>query len=52
MISKDKEILAAEEKLKWKKRAYSDLSKRLKDNEVLSTRAMKKLSEKQKIIQE
>ena len=26
--------------------------KRLKDNEALSTRAMKKLSEKQKIIQE
>ena len=51
LISKDKEILAAEENLKWKKRAYSDLSKRLKDNEVLSTRAMKKLSEKQKIIQ-
>ena len=35
-----------------KKRAYLDLSKRLKDNEVLSTRAMKKLSEKQKIIKE
>ena len=45
-------MLAAEEKLKRKKRAYSDLSKRLKDNEALSTRAMKKLSEKQKIIQE
>ena len=34
------------------KRTYSDLAKRLKDNEALSTRAMKKLSEKQKIIQE
>ena len=43
MISRDKEILAAEENLKWKKRAYSDLSKRLKDNEALSTRAMKKV---------
>ena len=52
LISKDKEILAAEEKLKWKKRAYSDLAKRLKDNEALSTIAMKKLSENQKIIQE
>ena len=52
LISKDKEILASEENLKWKKRAYSDLSKRLKDNEALSTRAMKKFSEKQKIIQE
>ena len=46
LISKYKEILAAEQKLKWKKRAYLDLSKRLKDNEALSTRAMKKLSEK------
>ena len=52
MIYKDKEILASEEKLKQKKRAYSDLEKRIKDNEALSTRAMKKLSEKQKIIQE
>ena len=52
MISKDKEILVAEENLKWKKWDYSDFSKRLKDNEALSTRAMKKLSEKQKIIQE
>ena len=52
MISKDKEILAAEEKLKWKKRAYSDLAKRLKDNEAPSTRSMKKFSEKQKIIQD
>ena len=52
MISKDKEILAAEENLKWKKRACSDLAKRLKDNEVQSTIAMKRLSEKQKIIQE
>ena len=52
MISKDKEILAAEEKLKRNKRACSDLSKRIKDNEALSTRAMKKLSEKQKIIQD
>ena len=52
MISKDKEIRAAEENLKWKKRAYSDLAKSLKDNEALSNRAMKKLSEEQKIIQE
>ena len=44
--------MAAEEKLKRKKRAYSDLSKRLKDNEALSTRAMKKFSKKKKIIQE
>ena len=52
MISKDNEILAAKEKIKWKKRAYSYLAKRLKDNEALSTRAMKNLSEKQKVIQE
>ena len=52
LIAKDKEILAAEEKLKRKKRAYSDLSKRLKNNKALSTRAMKKLISKQKIIQE
>ena len=52
MISKDKEILAAEEKFKRKKGAYSDLAKSLKDNEALSTRAMKKMSGKQKIIQE
>ena len=51
MISKDREILAAEEKLKREKVAYSDLAKRLKDNEALSTRAMKKLCEKQIIIQ-
>ena len=52
MISKDKENLAAEEKLKRKKRTYSDLAKRLKDNEALSTRSMKMLSEKKRIIQE
>ena len=52
MISKDREILATEEKLKQKKGAYSDLAKRLKDNEALSTRAMKTFSEKHKIIQE
>ena len=44
--------MAAEQNLKRKKQAYSDLAKRLKDNEALSTIAMKKLSEKQKIIQE
>ena len=52
MISKDKGILKAKEKLEWKMRAYLDLAKRLKDNEALSTRAMKRLSEKQIIIQE
>ena len=52
LISKDKDILAAEENIKWKKWTYSDLAKRLQDNEALSTRAMQKLSENQKIIQE
>ena len=41
LISKDKGIFAAKENIKWKKRAYSDLAKRLKENEALSTRAMK-----------
>ena len=44
--------MVAEENLKWKKWAYSNLSKRLKGNKALSTRAMKKLSEKQKNIEE
>ena len=52
MIYKDKDILAYEEKLKRKKRAYSYLEKRIKDNEVLSTRAMKIFTEKHKIIQD
>ena len=52
LISKDKEVFSAEEKLKRKKRDYPDLAKRLKYNEALSARAMKKLSEKQKIIQD
>ena len=38
--------------LNGKKRAYLYSAKRIKDNEELSTRAMKKLSEKQKIIQD
>ena len=41
LISSDKEILEYEEKIKWKKRTYSDLTKRLKGNEALSTRAIK-----------
>ena len=46
MIYKDREILTAEENLKRKKGAYSYLKKMLKENEALSTRAMKRLSEK------
>ena len=51
LISKDKEIIAAAEKLQEKERIHAEISKRLEDTEALSTRAMKKLSEKQKIIQ-
>ena len=35
-----------------KKRSNADMAKRLKESEATSTRAAKKLSEKQKIIQE
>ena len=35
-----------------KERSNAEMAKRLKNNEALTTRAMKKLSEKQKIIQE
>ena len=50
--AKDKEILAAAEKLEQKERAYAEMSKRLDDTEAISTQAMNDLSEKEKIIQE
>ena len=46
MVSKDKKILAAKEKLKHKERAYSEMAKRLDDTEALSTQAANELSEK------
>ena len=52
MISKDEEIIAAAEKLQEKERIHAEMSKRLEDTEALSNRAVKKLSEKQRIIQE
>ena len=52
LIAKDKEILAAAEKLAKKEQSRAEIEKRLKESEALSTRAMKNLSEKQKIIQE
>ena len=52
MISKDKEIIAAAEKLQEKEQINAEMSERLEDTEALSTRAMKKLSEKQRLIQE
>ena len=52
LISKNEEIIAAVEKLQEKERIHVEMSKRLEDTEALSTRAMKKLSEKQRLIQE
>ena len=52
LIAIDKEILAAAEKLAKKEQSHAEIEKRLKESEALSTRAMKNLSEKQRIIQE
>ena len=52
LVSKDKGIIAAAEKLQGKERIHAEISKRLEDTEALSTRAMKKLREKQRRIQE
>ena len=45
LIAKDKEILAAAEKLAKKEQSHAEIEKRLKESEALSTRAMKKLSD-------
>ena len=52
LIANDKEILAAAEKLAKKEQSHAEIEKRLKESEALSTQEMKKLSEKQRIIQE
>ena len=52
LIAEDKEILAAAEKLAKKEQAHAEIEKRIKESEALSTLAMKKLSQKQRIIQE
>ena len=52
LISKDKEIISNAEKLQEKGRIHAEMSKRLEDTEALSTRAVKKLSKKQRLIQE
>ena len=52
MISKDEKIIAAAEKLQEKEWIHAEMSKRLEDTEGLSTRAMKILSEKQRLIQD
>ena len=52
LIAKDKEILAAAEKLAKKEQSHAEIDKRVKGSEALSPQAMKNLSEKQRIIQE
>ena len=44
--------MAAAEKLAKKEQSHAEIEKRLKESEALSTREMKKLSEKQRIIQD
>ena len=52
LFAKDKEILAAAEKLAKKEQSHAEIEKRLKESEALSTQEMKNLSEKKRIIQE
>ena len=52
LISKDEGIIAAAEKLQEKERIHAEMSKRLEDTEALSTRALKMLSENQRLIKE
>ena len=50
--AKNKEIMDAAEQLEEEVLAHAEVSKRLEEFGVLSTRAIKYLSEKQKLIQE
>ena len=52
MRAKDKEIMVAAEKLEEEVLAHKEIVIRLEESGVLSTRAMEKLSEKHKLIQE
>ena len=52
MHAKDKEIMVASEKLEEEVLAHAESAIRLEESGVLSTRAMEKLSEKYKLIQE
>ena len=52
MRDKDKKNMGSVEKLEEEVLAYADMAKSLEESGVLSTRAMKNLSEKQKLIQE
>ena len=49
--AKDKEIVAATEKLEEEVLAHAEIGKMLAESGVLSTREIKKLSENQKLIQ-
>ena len=46
MRAKDKEIMAAAEKLEEELLAHADITKRMEESGVLSTIAMKNISEK------
>ena len=52
LSAKDKEIMVTAEKLEYKVLAHAEIAIRLEESGVLSTREMKKLSEKHKLIQE
>ena len=52
MHAKDKEIMVAAEKLGEEVLAHAEITIRLEESGVLSTRSMKNLSEKHKLIQE
>ena len=52
MRAKDKEIMAAAEKLEEEVLAHAEIAIRLEESGMISTRAMKNLSEKHKLIQE
>ena len=52
MHANDKEIMAPAEKLEEELLAHVEIAKRLEESGMISTRAMRKLSEKQKLIQE
>ena len=50
--AKDKEIMEAAENLGEEVLAHAEIAKRMEESGVLLTRAMKNLSEKQKLIQD
>ena len=52
LLAKDKEIMGSAEKLEEELLAHAEMAKSLEECGLLSNRAMKKFSEKQKLIQE